>query len=238
MKNLKSPNHNERSAAGIKYLILHYTGMATSDEAIKRLCNEEAGVSAHYVIEENGDVFQLVEENRRAWHAGVSKWEDDTDINDRSIGIELVNTGHSYPDYASEYKPFPEAQMEALLTLSKGIVERHNIEPRHVIGHSDVAWRRKIDPGELFDWKRLSENGVGSWPQDDLQSKGTAYQGNADVDQFVTDLNKYGYDTEVREDDVSTLISAFQRHFRQNNIDGTLDGETMRCLESLLLQKN
>ena len=174
MINIPSPNHNDRVDGRIKYLILHYTGMATGKEALERLCDEQAAVSAHYLIEEDGQVFSLVEEQRRAWHAGVSKWEGDDDINDLSIGTEIVNSGHPYPGYDSVYGPFTEAQMDALIPMAKAIIKRHNINACHVLGHSDVAWRRKIDPGELFDWRRLAENGVGCW---------------IDKERIISDLN-------------------------------------------------
>lgn len=233
MKKYSSPNFNERSDGRIKYLILHYTGMASGKEAIDRLCDEAASVSAHYLIEEDGEVFSLVDENMRAWHAGISKWEDDEDINDLSIGIEIVNTGHSYPGYESVYSSFPSVQMDAVNKLALEIVERHKIKRHHVLGHSDVAWRRKIDPGELFDWERLSENGVGSWPSllSEIDKRG------CEVPDFLKKLKKYGYDVDDSLENPKVIISAFQRHFRQQNIDGVLDAETAVILDYLLDQK-
>ena len=163
MKKYRSPNFNDRTE-DIKYLILHYTGMATATEALERLCDVKAAVSAHYLIEENGKIHSLVDEHKRAWHAGLSEWEGEQDINNSSIGIELANTGHPYPGYESVYKPFPNKQMSALIELAKDIVKRYSIKPCYVLGHSDVAWRRKIDPGELFDWQRLSNAAIGCWP--------------------------------------------------------------------------
>lgn len=233
MKKCSSPNFNERTDGRIKYLILHYTGMASGQEALDRLCDEEAAVSAHYLIEENGEVFSLVDENMRAWHAGVSKWEDDENINDLSIGIEIVNSGHPYPGYESIYSPFPKVQMDAVIRLAAEIVERHNIKPYYVLGHSDVAWRRKIDPGELFDWQRLFENGVGCWselPVDTNESDG-------DVIGFMKKMSIYGYDVEGGAENPADIITAFQRHYRPNNIDGRLDLQTVRMLDELLDQK-
>ncbi|MBT7582722.1 MAG: N-acetylmuramoyl-L-alanine amidase [Kordiimonadaceae bacterium] len=231
MKVVKSPNYNERSDAGIKYLIMHYTGMASGAEALIRLCDAKSEVADHYLIEENGEVYSLVDESHRAWHSGVSKWEDDEDINDRSIGIELVNPGHPYPGYESDYVSFPGAQMESLISLSQEIIGRHKIKPWHVLGHSDVAWRRKIDPGELFDWKMLSENGVGCWPKREND--------NIEVssEHFLTGLKFYGYSTEGCHENQTEIISAFQRHFRQSNFSGVLDSETMGILMDLLKQK-
>jgi len=226
MKEARSPNYNERSDAGIKYLIIHYTGMASGEEALSRLCDAKSEVAAHYLIEEDGEVYSLVDENLRAWHAGVSKWEDDEDINDRSIGVELVNPGHE-----SVYRPFPDAQMESLIFLSKEIIDRHRIKPWHVLGHSDVAWRRKIDPGEFFDWKKLSENGVGCWPR--------RAQDNIEVspEEFLSELKLFGYDTKGSNENPVAIISAFQRHFRQTDFRGVLDYETAAILKNLLAQK-
>lgn len=232
MKVLNSPNFDDRMQE-IKYLILHYTGMATGQEAIDRLCSSEAKVSAHYVVEEDGEVFSLVPEEKRAWHAGVSKWEDDVGLNDQSVGIEIVSTGHPYPGYESVYKPFPEAQMQSVIKLSKEIIKNHSIKPWHVLGHSDIAWRRKIDPGELFDWKRLSSEGIGLWPKP--YSELENYQ--VDYSVFIKNLAAYGYDVEDIEDKSSEIITAFQRHFRPNNIDGQLDKKTMCILDNLLAQK-
>lgn len=207
--------------------------MATGQEALDRLCDAEAAVSAHYLIEEDGIVYSLVDEEKRAWHAGVSKWEDDVDINDLSIGIEIVNTGHSYPGYESVYRPFTEAQMTALIPLAKEIVERHQIAAHHVLGHSDVAWRRKIDPGELFDWKRLSGAGVGLWTDNNTFKDDSVMS----VSEFLERLSKFGYDIEGGELETTEIVSAFQRHFRPQKFDGKLDSETCAILENLLNQK-
>ena len=232
MKVLKSPNFDDRTQE-IKYLVLHYTGMATGQEAIDQLCSAEAKVSAHYLAEENGEIFSLVPEEKRAWHAGVSKWEDDVGLNDLSIGVEIVNSGHPYPGYESEYKPFPEVQMKSVIQLSKIIIKKYNIKPWHVLGHSDIAWRRKIDPGELFDWKRLSQEGIGLWadlPQDIENLK-------FDINDFLNKLASFGYDTDGADENPSEIITAFQRHFRTDNIDGQLDAETLTILDYLLRQK-
>lgn len=226
-KDYSSPNCNGRSGR-VKYLIMHYTGMATGREALLRLCDSRAEMSAHYLIEEDGEVFSLVEENMRAWHAGVSKWENDQDINDLSIGIEIVNSGHSYPGYESLYRAFPDDQMLSVLSLSKDIINRHHIKPWHILGHSDVAPGRKIDPGELFNWKWLSELGVGIYPADD---KG---QDDVDLEGFLKKLEKFGYNISGKPIDI---ISAFQRHFRQNNFDGILDRQTASLINDLLAQK-
>jgi N-acetylmuramoyl-L-alanine amidase len=200
---------------------------------IIRLCDLESSVSAHYLIEEDGKVFLLVEEEKRAWHAGVSIWEDDQDLNDLSIGIELVNTGHPFPGYESVYQDFPEEQMQSLIKLSQEIIARHHIKPWHILGHGDVAWRRKIDPGELFDWKRLAALGIGVWPND----KSNDDHKDVNLEDFLQKLKLYGYGTEGCENNLNKLISAFQMHFRQKNIDGILDVETTLILENLLKMK-
>lgn len=149
-----SSNYNERAdSVDPSMIVIHYTGMKNAEVALRRLCDPIAEVSAHYVIDEDGTLYQLVDEDKRAWHAGVSLWEGETDINSISIGIELVNPGHEFG-----YREFPLAQMQVLALLCKDIMGRHFIKT--VLGHSDVAPGRKIDPGELFDWKWLAENGV------------------------------------------------------------------------------
>jgi N-acetylmuramoyl-L-alanine amidase len=156
----RSPNHDERPAgAAIDILVLHYTGMKTAEEALARLCDPVARVSAHYTIDRDGRIYAHVPEARRAWHAGISWWAGETNVNARSIGIELVNPGHEFG-----YIPFAQPQIDALIELAKGIVSRHPIPAQRVVGHSDVAPARKTDPGELFPWQKLAEAGIGVWP--------------------------------------------------------------------------
>src|ERR1700722_2627711 len=157
----RSPNHDERPpGAAIDMLVLHYTGMKTAEAALARLCDPEAKVSAHYTIGRDGRVYRHVPEERRAWHAGVSWWAGERNVNARSIGIELVNPGHEFG-----YEPFPKPQISALIDLADGILSRHPIPAGRVIGHSDVAPARKADPGELFPWPQLAEFGIGLWPE-------------------------------------------------------------------------
>lgn len=152
-----SPNFNERpDGAPIDMIVIHYTDMETGEAALSHMCSPDAKVSSHYMIEEDGRIFQLVEEEKRAWHAGVSAWRGRVNLNDYSIGIELCNPGHSHG-----YYPFPEAQMQALAALCKGIMARHPVPPENVVGHSDIAPGRKQDPGPLFDWEWLKRAGVG-----------------------------------------------------------------------------
>ena len=218
-----SPNHDERGGQAVDILLLHYTGMKSGAEALARLRDPTAKVSAHYLIEEDGGTFQLVPEARRAWHAGRSYWAGARDINARSVGIELVNPGHEFG-----YRPFPEAQMLKLIALCRGILARHDIPAARVIGHSDVAPDRKQDPGELFDWQRLAAEGIGLWPGG-ADRAGTAA---TDEETAKSQLARFGYGL----DDVplELVVTAFQRHFRPGRVDGRLDGETAGRLSELL----
>lgn len=214
-----SPNHDSRNGAPIDILVLHYTGMKTAEEALARLCDPAAKVSAHYTIDRDGMVYAHVPEAERAWHAGLSYWAGERNVNARSIGIEIVNPGHEFG-----YIPFAEAQIAALIELAHEILQRHPITPKRVIGHSDVAPARKADPGELFPWQRLAEEGVGVWSK---PAKATG--------DFAANLARFGYglppDAEVTEKDV---IIAFQRHFRPARIDGIADDECEQLLSGLL----
>src|ERR1700688_2427206 len=168
-----SPNHDPRPAgAPIDILVLHYTGMRTAEEALDRLCDPEAKVSADYTIDRDGCIYRHVDENRRARHAGVSWWEGERDVNGRSIGIELVNPGHEFG-----YVPFPEAQIDALMELAHGILARHPIPANRVVGHSDVAPARKMDPGELFPWQQLADAGIGVFPGESVPTTSSAPAG-------------------------------------------------------------
>ena len=215
----ESPNHDARpDGAAIDMVVLHYSGMETADAALARLCDPAAKVSAHYLIDEDGAVRRLVAEERRAWQAGVACWRGVRDVNGRSLGIELVNPGHEFG-----YRPFAEAQMAALEDLARGILARHPIEARNVVGHSDVAPRRKMDPGELFDWPRLAAAGIGLWPD-------SAPADAADADEVKAMLADFGYETE----DPGMTVTAFQRHFRPGRVDGRVDGDTAGRLRGLL----
>ena len=208
-----SPNCDERpNGMPIDMLVLHYTGMPTGEEALARLTDIEHEVSAHYLIEEDGRIFQLVPEAQRAWHAGVSYWRGYKGLNARSIGIELVNPGHNFG-----YRPFPELQMMALETLALDILARYPIPSRNVVGHSDIAPTRKNDPGELFDWRSLAAKGIGMWPA-------RAATGPRNV---MDALETVGYETL----DYSRALAAFQRHFRPAEIQGVSDPDTLRWLQ-------
>lgn len=212
-----SPNFDDRNGQAVDILVIHYTGMETAAAALDRLVDPAAQVSAHYLIDTDGRCHALVDEAHRAWHAGQSFWRGAADINRRSVGIELVNPGHAFG-----YRPFDEAQMAVLVDLAADIVRRHRIPARNVVGHSDVAPRRKMDPGELFDWPRLAAAGVGLWP------------GEADVcvmepDAIDAMLAAVGYETVDR----GATLRAFQRHFRPARVNGRIDFETARRLTAL-----
>lgn len=215
-----SPNFDERSLP-VSMLVLHYTGMEDAASAIARLRDPKAKVSAHYLVGEDGGVLRLVDEDKRAWHAGRAFWRGLTDVNGASIGIEIVNPGHEFG-----YRPFPEAQMDALVPLIADVVGRHGIRPPYVVGHSDVAPARKEDPGELFDWARLAKLGL-AMPRptrnliDPLWTDGG----------FLLALERYGYDVHQPK----AAVRAFQRRFRPEHIDGVIDGETRAILLGLLL---
>jgi N-acetylmuramoyl-L-alanine amidase len=235
-KVLPSPNHDERAqGTAIDILLLHYTGMETTAAAIERLSDPSAKVSAHYVIDEGGQVLQLVPEARRAWHAGLSSWEGATDINSRAIGIEIGNSGHSFG-----YPDFPDAQIEAVIALCRDIVARRRIRADRVLAHSDVAPQRKSDPGEKFPWARLHRAGVGQWAAPVLAA-GAAVCGPGDrgaaVAALQDALKRYGYGIEAngRYDDLTVaVVTAFQRHFRPEKVDGLADRGTIDVLRTLL----
>ena len=214
----KSPNFGDRRGQKtVDMLVLHYTDAPDCDTARGWLCDAERQVSAHYLVDEDGTVFRLVDEAKRAWHAGVSYWAGETDVNSRSIGIEIQNPGHG-----NGYRPFPDVQMAAVITLCRDVVGRHAIPQRNILAHSDIAPGRKIDPGELFDWPLLASEGIGIFPD--------AGDGSSDIDIAET-LTAIGYDPQAEE-----AVSAFQRRYRPSKIDNYADAET-RALADALLQR-
>ena len=219
-----SPNHGDRGEPPdmrpINMLVLHYTGMQSADAALDRLCDPAARVSAHYLVDEDGTVWRLVPEARRAFHAGVSCWHGEADLNYVSIGIEIVNPGHEWG-----YRPFPEAQMAAVEVLCRDIVWRHRIPSYRVVGHSDIAPDRKADPGELFDWPRLAHAGVGLWPARREEGRGRGRGvGLVQRTGALADLARIGYCVSAATEQAA--LAAFQRRFRPERWDGLMDAET------------
>ncbi|HVJ01704.1 MAG TPA: N-acetylmuramoyl-L-alanine amidase [Sphingomonas sp.] len=217
-----SPNFDTR-ALPITMIVLHYTGMESAQAAIDRLRDPEAKVSAHYLVDEDGTIYRMVDEGKRAWHAGRSHWRGVTDVNSASVGIEIVNPGHEFG-----YRPFPEAQISALIPLVAEIKERHGITRGNVVGHSDVAPARKQDPGELFPWGKLARLRLAlPRPTKNLVDPGWPDAG------FMLALERFGYDVS----DAKAAVTAFQRRFRPELVDGEIDMECRCLLLALLLPK-
>ncbi|MCH2276925.1 N-acetylmuramoyl-L-alanine amidase [Thalassospira sp.] len=221
-----SPNCGDRpgDAKGdrkVDILVLHYTGMQSGAAALDRLCDPAASVSSHYLVEEDGTIFQLVDEDKRAWHAGRGQWQECNDVNSGSIGIEIVNPGHEFG-----YRAFPDIQIDAVITLCRDILTRHDIRPDRIIAHSDMAPDRKEDPGELFPWDRLAANGIGLW----ASAEPTKDDDACTETEFDAMLDRLGYGP----NDTLKRRIAFQRHWRPSDISGKLDGECAAILRSLL----
>jgi N-acetylmuramoyl-L-alanine amidase len=215
-----SPNFDERSLP-VTMLVMHYTGMQDAASAIARLADPDAKVSAHYVVAEDGQVVKMVDEDKRAWHAGKSYWRGITDVNSASIGIEIVNPGHEWG-----YRSFPDVQIEAVIRLAKAIVVRHRITRGNVVGHSDIAPTRKLDPGELFPWHRFAALRL-ALPRPTRNLMDPLWSDSG----FLVALERFGYDVA----DGPAAVRAFQRRFRPEILDGVVDGECRAILLALLL---
>jgi N-acetylmuramoyl-L-alanine amidase len=235
---LEKPSPNDgprREGAPVDILLLHYTGMVSGEAALDWLCDPRSGVSCHYLVREDGRIYRLVDEARRAHHAGVSLWAGETDVNSRSIGIEIANPGHEFG-----YRPFPDVQIDAVIALCRDILGRHPIPPERVLAHSDVAPSRKQDPGELFPWRRLHEAGVGHLvppaPIEEGPSLSLGARGS-EVARLGDRFRQYGYglaDTDEFDAGMVAVVTAFQRHFRPALVDGVLDRSTGTTLDRLL----
>jgi N-acetylmuramoyl-L-alanine amidase len=228
-----SPNFDARTSPP-DMIVLHYTGMASGEEALARLRDPKSKVSAHYLIEEDGRVFGLVAEARRAWHAGVSFWRGERDVNRLSIGVELVNPGHAFG-----YRAFPEPQIAALITLLDEVRGRWSVPDARILGHSDVAPARKQDPGELFPWPVLARAGHGLWVEPPASPGAPLAVGDEGAGVFALQagLTRLGYDCAPSgrfDDHTAVTVMAFQRHWRPERFDGVADGETRARLVHLL----
>jgi N-acetylmuramoyl-L-alanine amidase len=235
MKLIEAPSSNyDARVRPPDMLVLHYTGMQTGEEALARLLDPDAKVSAHYMVEEDGRIFRLVPEERRAWHAGVSFWQGESDCNGASIGIEIVNPGHEFG-----YRPFPKPQIKAVMELVTDVRSRWIIPDHRIVGHSDIAPFRKQDPGELFPWKQLAKAGHGLWAEPPPAPGAPLVLGDEGPGVLVlqSGLARLGYDAarSGRYDEAcATTITAFQRHWRPKKVDGVADGETRARLMALL----
>ena len=248
---------SESFSTRIRFVVIHYTSIDW-ENSLKVLTNERYEVSSHYLIPEGGDdtysdqikIFQLVDEENRAWHAGISKWEERTNINDQSIGIELVNQaecsirqGPQY-DYTNNYiclfSEFDSDQIDQLILLLKDILSRHDeIKPTYIVGHSDISPDRKFDPGPKFPWKKLYENGIGAWYDDQTfeKYKNQFKRKIPDINQIQCALKRYGYGVEITnkmDEQTFFVIRAFQYHFTPNKSDGSISVDTVSALWALL----
>lgn len=221
-----SPNHDARKCA-VSLLVLHYTGMESGEAALARMRDAEAKVSAHYMVWEDGRINRLVPESARAWHAGVSSWQGLDDLNSRSVGIEIVNGGHDFPGPDRRLPPYPDVQIAAVTALAREIMSHHQIPATGLVGHSDIAPARKIDPGEHFPWARLADAGLGLWPPED-RGAGCVWAGG-DAGRLNTQLAAIGYDTS----DVPAALRAFQRRWMPDAITGLADARTLRRLAQI-----
>ncbi|MBC7582842.1 N-acetylmuramoyl-L-alanine amidase [Tardiphaga sp. vice352] len=233
---IPSANFGERNDGLVPdMIVLHYTGMPDAEGAINRLCTPGTDVSAHYIVLEDGRVVQTVPESKRAWHAGLGFWAGQTDINSLSIGIEIINRGHDwgYPDY-------PPRQIAAVTALCRGILLRQEIPAHRVLGHSDVSPARKKDPGEKFPWHSLANSGVGHWVRPAPITPGETIRLGAEGERVLAlqqALARYGYGIELSSQyDTATMevVTAFQRHFRPERVDGITDHSTLTTLQALL----
>jgi N-acetylmuramoyl-L-alanine amidase len=204
-----SPNHNARRTP-IDMIVLHYTGMSSLQEVLQKLCDPASELSAHYVVDEQGNIYRLVDEERRAWHAGVSNWQGQRDINSRSIGIEIMNNGQ---------KPFTRQQISSVISICKSVMERYDIPVYNVVGHSDVAPGRKTDPGHMFPWSRLSLNGIGLHPDATLEDYFATAGKKGDLRHIRRQLQRLGYGADYAPNATPTLretVAAFQARWEQD----------------------
>ena len=233
--NLNSPNFNKkkRSKKSIQSIIIHYTGMQSERESLLRLCNPRSKVSSHFVINQNGKIYRLVQDNKISWHAGKSCWGKYLNLNKNSIGIELVNKGHRLG-----YTNFKKKQLLSLIKICKNLIKKYKIKKKNIAGHSDIAPLRKIDPGEKFPWKYLAIRGIGIWHQCDLgllkKHRNIKVSKKDEKIKFIKYLNKIGYCISFNKKSFfKKTLKAFQRHYRQELINGILDKECLIIAKNL-----
>jgi len=230
-----SPNFNrkKRSKNSIKIIVIHYTGMQSERESVSRLCNPKSKVSSHFMISQNGRAYRLVQDNQIAWHAGKSCWGKYKNLNKNSIGIELVNKGHRFG-----YTNFKKKQLLSLIKICKSLIKKYKIKKRNVVGHSDIAPLRKIDPGEKFPWKRLANNGIGIWhrckPSFLRKYRNVKILEKKNKIKFIKNINKIGYCFSVKKKSFFIkTVRSFQRHYRKELINGLLDKECLIIAQNL-----
>ena len=230
-----SPNFNrkKRSKKSIKIIVIHYTGMQSERESLSRLCNPKSKVSSHFVISQNGMVYRLVLDDQIAWHAGKSCWGKYKNLNKNSIGIELVNKGHKFG-----YTNFKKKQILSLIKICKSLMKKYKIKKKNVVGHSDIAPLRKIDPGEKFPWKRLANNGIGIWhrckPSFLRKYRNVKILEKKNKIKFIKNINKIGYCFSVKKKSFFIkIVRSFQRHYRKELINGLLDKECLIIAQNL-----
>jgi N-acetylmuramoyl-L-alanine amidase len=220
-----SPNFEPRAEGkSISLVVLHYTGMASGQAAVDWLCNPDSKVSSHYLVDEDGSIVQMVDEANRAWHAGVSSWHGEIDVNSVSIGIEIQNVGHS-----AGCPPFPDVQMVAVAALTRDIMERQALGPQQIVGHSDIAPGRKIDPGEAFDWPALAAQGIGQT----VWAKSNKALSVLETQQYLHILGYAIESTGKNDEQTRIVVKAFQRRFRRTGVSGEADAETQAILQRL-----
>ena len=231
-----SPNYDrkKRASNSIQIIVFHYTGMQSERESINRLCNPSSKVSSHYLINRRGKIFSLIQDRHIAWHAGKSCWGRYKNLNKNSIGIELVNKGHQFG-----YISFKKKQISSLIKLCKKLIKKYKINKKNIVGHSDIAPLRKIDPGEKFPWKYLAKNKVGIWhdnkPNFLRKYRKTKVLNKQDKKRFVKNLKKIGYCFSAKNKSFFIkTIKAFQRHFRKELINGILDQECFIIAQNLV----
>jgi len=228
INSIYSPNFDEkkRSYKSIKFLVIHYTGMQSERESIRRLCNPKSKVSCHYFINQNGKIFRLVDDNKIAWHSGKSCWGKYKNLNKNSIGIEMVNKGHQFG-----YSNFKKRQLSSLIKICQNLIKKYRIKRQNIIGHSDIAPLRKLDPGEKFPWNRLGNNKIGIWHN--LKEKYLIKLRKVKIDnkskfEFIRKLKKIGYCFSIKKKgSFIKIIKAFQRHYRKELINGIADKECL-----------